>query len=300
MAGFEPCLGVHVSVAGGLHEGLRAGAALGCRCVQVFTRNQRQWEAKPISGEEAALWTEARQATGIARVVSHGSYLLNLAATERGTRERSVKALKAEMCRCVALGIESVVIHPGAHVGAGVSEGVKRVGGGLNRVLQSVAGPTRILLENSAGQGSSLGCALEELAQMRELVEQPERVGYCLDTCHLFAAGYDFRTPKGYASVMEQIESAIGVAHVHCLHLNDSDRAFDSRVDRHAHIGRGRIGTRGFGHFVRDGRWRDVPMILETPKGTDEKGEQWDTVNLGRLRRLARRSGGVGKPGAQR
>ena len=220
--------------------------------------------------------------------VSHGSYLINLASPDERVWGMSVDLLAEELRRCGALGIPFFVSHPGAHMGAGEEEGIKRVAAAIDRAHAMVpANGVVTCLEVTAGQGSCLGCKLEHLAGIIDLVKKPKRVGVCLDTAHLFAAGYDFRGRK-YGAFIKELDGVIGISRVQVWHVNDSKKELGSRVDRHAHIGKGFIGLEGFRPLVRDERWAEVPKILETPKEKDEKGREWDEVNLRVLRRLAK------------
>jgi len=282
-------LGAHMSVAGGFQNAFLAGAAAGCNCLQIFVKNQRQWNAPKLRHEQVVDYVEAARQSSLSPVVAHASYLLNLASPTAATRRRSVSALVDELRRCEALGVESLVLHPGSHLDSSLAAGVKNIAKSLNAVHNRSSGfRTRILLETTAGQGTSIGHRFEHLRDILGLVKAPGRVGVCLDTCHLFAAGYDFRSPTGYKAVMDDLERTIQLRNVHCIHVNDSKRPLGSRVDRHEHIGKGEIGARGFAHFVNDTRLIGVPMILETPKGKDDRGRDFDRMNLQRLRRLAR------------
>ena len=202
-------------------------------------------------------------------------------------RRRSISALLDELQRCELLGIDALVVHPGSHISGSIEAGVRLVSRSLDAIHRRRAGyRTTILLETTAGQGTSIGHRFEHLAAIRGLIMEPCRVGVCLDTCHLFAAGYDFRTLQAYKAMISELESVINLSAVGCIHLNDSRRPLGSRVDRHEHIGKGKIGKRGFANFLNDPRFADVPMILETPKGKDGRGTDFDMVNLKRLRKL--------------
>jgi len=273
-------LGTHVSTAGGVHEGVARGVALGCEAIQVFTRNQRQWSPRPLPADEVRRYRRAAREAGYStRVVSHASYLINLCATDPRLLARSRAAFRDELERCRALGIPYLCVHPGSHLGAGEEAGLAQVAASVREALRAVRGVT-VLLENTAGQGTNLGWRLEHLAGIARLVGS-RRVGFCIDTCHLFAAGYDLRSPRAYERTMEQV-SALG--RVRAFHLNDSRFGLGERRDRHAHIGKGAIGARAFGRLVRDPRWAELPGLLETPK----EGEG-DRRNLDLLRRMRRR-----------
>jgi len=282
-----PPIGVHVSIAGGFQNAFAAGDRLACDCMQIFVKNQRQWHAPPLTDEQIALYRHGQRETGISPVVAHAGYLPNLASPDRRVRGRSVSAIADELDRCHALGISALVVHPGSYIRGSLCAGISRVARSLNEILRKCHGyGTAILLETTAGQGTSVGHRFEQLASIRALVYEPKRVGVCLDTCHVFAAGYDFRTPEKYRVTIDELDSVIGLAHVRCIHVNDSKRELGSRIDRHEHIGKGHIGKHGFAHFLNDPRLAHVPMILETPKGVDGRGKDFDKVNLKRLRML--------------
>ena len=278
-----------MSVAGGLENAFTSGRAVGCDCLQIFVKNQRQWRAGPLTDDQVFRFREARSATGLAPVVAHASYLLNLASPARSTREMSVDAMVDELTRCETLGVEALVFHPGAHLTGTIDEGILHIAESLDEVHRRCAGfHTMVLLETTAGQGSAIGWHFGQLAAIVDRVREADRLGVCLDTCHLFAAGYDFRSAEGYAAMIDQLDRTIGIPRVRCIHTNDSKKNLGSRVDRHEHIGKGKIGKTGFAHFVNDPRFRDVPFILETPKGKDGRGTDLDMLNLKRLRALAR------------
>ena len=282
-----PRFGVHLSVAGGLENACHAAVQIGCDCLQIFVKNQRQWNAPDLTPEQIERFRSARQDADLAPVVAHASYLLNLASPDRSQRRRSVRALADEYDRCEKLGVDCLVFHPGAHMDGTPAAGIKRIVSSLNEVVRRCdEGRCMILLETTAGQGTSIGFRFEQIGAILEGVKDSSRLGVCLDTCHLFAAGYDFRTAQGYATMMDELDRAIGVASVRCIHMNDSKREVGSRVDRHEHLGKGKIGKRGLARFVNDARWHLVPMILETPKGQDGRGTDLDKVNIKRLRAL--------------
>jgi len=276
-----------MSVAGGLENAIDAATAAGCDCLQIFVKNQRQWNAAPLTDEQIARYMSAQQASSIAPVVAHATYLLNLASADRALREKSIRCMIDELERCEALGVASLIFHPGAHMNSTPGEGMKRVSKSLDAVHKSCKGfHSRILLETTAGQGTALGWRFEQIAEIIDQTAAPERLGVCLDTCHLFAAGYDFRTRKGYEAMMAEMDESFGCDRVECIHTNDSKREAGSRVDRHDHIGKGKIGKAAFAHFVNDPHFRDVPFILETPKGQTGRGTDLDVVNLRKLRAL--------------
>ncbi len=282
-------LGAHLSVAGGLENALHTARRFDCGCLQIFVKNQRQWRATPLTADQVERFRAAHEQIKSAPLIAHACYLINLASPDETIRQRSVAALAEEADRCDALGVSFLVVHAGAAKGALLKEALRRVARSVTEVEQLRTGrTTMLLLEATAGQGSAVGHRLEHLTAIREAVDAPDRLGFCLDTCHLFAAGYDFRTSKSYASLMDEIDHVIGLSSVKCIHVNDSKRELGSRVDRHEHIGKGKIGKPGFAHFLNDPCWTGTPLILETPKGTDGRGADFDRINLKRLRSLSR------------
>jgi deoxyribonuclease-4 len=275
-----------MSIAGGLAEAFARGRAAGCDTIQIFTKSNSQWRARPLEEREVEAFRAAEHQSGVSPVLAHTSYLINVASPEPMLFRKSVEALCLEAERAESLGVPSLVLHPGAHLGRGIEEGLKRVAEALD-ILHARLPDTRlrILLEGTAGQGTALGVRFEELAAMFALVAHPERLGVCLDTCHLFAAGYEIRTAKGYRETLRAFEATVGLHRLKAIHLNDSKGDRGSRVDRHEHIGKGRIGREGFRHFVRDRRLDGIPMILETPK--DDDPLRADRRNLRILRTLA-------------
>jgi deoxyribonuclease-4 len=278
--------GAHLSIAGGMHRALERARALGCRSLQVFVKNQRQWRTSALRKDDLRRWYELLE--GFGPVVAHAGYLINIASPQGRLWRRSIDALGQELRRCAVLRIPYLILHPGSATGSRPGHALKRAAAALNEVLD-MAGelPVAILLESTAGQGSALGSAFAELGALIAELEQPQRAGVCLDTCHLFAAGYDFRHKAGYRAMLQAADEAFGLWRVRCWHLNDSRGELGCRRDRHEHIGRGRIGVGGFRNILLDARFAEVPMILETPKGTGPGGVDWDRINLRRLRRIA-------------
>ncbi len=273
-----------MSIAGGVSEALARGHSIGCECVQIFTKSSRQWFAKPYSAEEVAAFKQRHRETGIAAIIAHDSYLLNLGAPDKALRKRSVEGLADELNRCELLGVPYLVVHPGAHVGAGEDAGLRTIAASIDEAHSACTGyRTRIALENTAGQGSNLGYRFEQLRRIFELVKESERLALCFDTEHAFAAGYDLSTAEGYERTFTELGEHIPLARVVAFHLNDSVKPFHSRVDRHAHIGHGHIGLEAFRRLVNDRRFFGLPMCLETPKGDDLKE---DVENLRTLRGL--------------
>ena len=284
-----PRFGAHMSVAGGLQHAFSASLAAGCDCLQIFVKNQRQWKASPLTDEQIALYKEAESATRLAPVVAHATYLLNLASPDATIRDKSIRCITDELQRCEALGVMGLIFHPGAHMDDTIEAGIKRIAKALDQVHSTCAGfGSMILLETTAGQGTAIGWQFDQIASILDQSKAPDRLGVCLDTCHLFAAGYDFRSAEGYEAMIDEMDDTFGVRSIKCIHVNDSKRECGSRVDRHEHIGKGKIGKQGFAHFVNDKRFAGVPLILETPKGKDGRGSDLDKVNLKRLRKLIR------------
>jgi deoxyribonuclease-4 len=278
-------LGSHMSVAGGVHTAFARAESVGGTALQIFVKNASQWAAKPLPEEEIRLFAEERKRTGILPVVAHDSYLINLASPAAALWKMSIRAMVNELERCELLALDGLVAHPGSHVGSGESQGLKRIAQGLDDVFRRSPGlRVPILLETTAGQGSNLGWRFEQLATIRDLVREPERISFCLDTCHVFAAGYDLRTAGAVAATLDEFDQVCGLRDLKAVHLNDSLKPFESRRDRHAHIGEGEIGRAGFAAFMTDPRLADVPMVLETPKGDEAKE---DARNLELIRALA-------------
>lgn len=274
-------IGAHISIAGGLWKAIERGESLGCEAIQVFTKNQLQWRASPISESVGSRFMAAWSRSAIKKVVAHASYLLNLASGKE-KREKSVAVLAEEIERCEALGIEDLVLHPGSHLGEGLEYGRELVAEGLKCALERTSGMrTRVLLETMSGQGYSIGTTIEDLAWILDRVDDPSRAGICLDTCHLFAGGYELRGRTSYDRFVRSVEKHIGLERVGCWHLNDSKAEMGSRIDRHQHLGEGFLGLDLFSSIITDPRWKDVPCLLETPKGPPG-----DRGNIALLRKL--------------
>jgi|YNPBryantNP2012_1023418.scaffolds.fasta_scaffold02885_6 deoxyribonuclease-4 len=277
-------LGAHESIAGGLHKAFDHARTAGCDALQIFVKSSRSWAVSPLSDEEIALFRMKASETGIHPVVGHASYLLNPATPDDELWARSRDMLIIELERCEALGIPYLVLHPGSHREAGEEAGLARIARALGEVHAATPGlQARILLETTAGQGSDLGYRFEHIAWLLEHTPQGERLGVCLDTCHVFAAGYELRTPEGYAATMELFDRIVGLERLYVVHLNDSKGDLGSRKDRHEHIGRGRIGLAGFRNVLNDPNLEGLPGLLETPKGDDLRE---DIENLAVLRSL--------------
>ena len=281
----KPFLGAHMSIAGGLHKSIDRIKKVGGNALQIFTRNQRQWNAKPLSEQEITQFLEKRDQAHIKYVASHASYLVNLAATKQEILHKSINAMTDELNRCQKLGIDWIVIHPGSHGGRGSQQGLEQITQAIDEIIE-LAGPSNnrtILLETTAGQGSSLGAKFEELSFILNHSQNPDRLGICVDTCHIFAAGYDISTKKEYEKTFKEFDKIIGIEHIKMFHLNDSKKGLGSRVDRHEHIGKGEIGLKAFECLINDSRFQHIPMVLETPKS---KELIEDIENLNTLRSL--------------
>jgi len=279
-------LGAHMSIAGGVERAAERGRSVGCNTIQIFTKNNNQWNAKPLTDEQVEKFHRSQAETKITPIFAHDSYLINLATPQRENYQKSFNAFLDEMQRAERLGLPYLVMHPGAHLGAGESRGLKKVIDSFNRLHKKTPGYRLVvLLETTAGQGTGLGYRFEHLAEIIEGVEEPQRLGVCFDTCHVLAAGYDIRTPSGYRKVMREFDETVGLDRLRAFHLNDSKKPLGSRVDRHEHIGKGHVGLEAFRMILGSRRFRKVPMVLETPKGPDMAE---DRVNLETLRRLAR------------
>lgn len=259
-------LGAHVPITGGVFNAPGNGQAIGAEAIQIFTRNQMQWASRPLGADEAAAFREALAKSGVRRVLTHGSYLMNLASPNADFLTRSRACLVTEIGRCHQLGIPYVVLHPGAHMGLGEEEGLSAIARSLDHVLERTKGlDVMPLLEVTAGQGTCLGHRFEHLASIFDRVREHERVGVCLDTCHLYAAGYDLATPEGYEETLRAFGAVVGFSKLKAVHLNDSKRELGSRVDRHARAGEGRLGLGTFARIVNDRRFRGLPLVVETP-----------------------------------
>lgn len=306
--------GSHLSVAGGMHNAVDDAVSLGLDCVQVFTKNQQQWKATPLKEEAVSAWRGALESAGwwaenaLARphrTVSHASYLINLASPDDELWNKSIGLMRVEIERCHELSIPLLVHHPGAYTTSDSESGLARIARAYRELFRQTRGARVIsLLENTVGSGSNLGGRFEELGRLRSMIVEtagePGRVGFCIDTCHAHASGYDLSDRAKAEAVLDELDAVCGLEHVHALHLNDSVKGVGSRADRHAHIGEGTIcrrdgavggakvplGRSGFAAVVNRAAFRGVPMLMETPKGEDERGRSLDSINLSRLRRL--------------
>lgn len=264
----ETLLGAHVSIAGGLHNAIDIGTDLECNAIQIFTRSNRQWAFDLLDEAEAQAFKEAQKDSPIKAVVSHASYLINIGSPKPLVRNRSLKALIAEYTRCTQADIPYLVLHPGACLESDEATCIGQISDLLSQTLAAVKSPTKILLENMAGQGSCIGKNFEQIAQIRSLTEQNKKIGVCFDTCHAFAAGYDFTTEKSYNDLWNSFDKIIGLNHLCAMHLNDSQKERGSHIDRHEDIGQGKIGLKAFRFIMNDERFRGIPKIIETPQSS--------------------------------
>jgi deoxyribonuclease-4 len=279
-----PLLGAHMSIAGGVGNALLEGKKVDCDAIQIFTKSSRQWASKPYSKEEIQQFEINRKETGITRIIAHDSYLLNLGSPDSVLRARSLAAFIDELERCETLAVANLIAHPGSHTGAGEAEGIKTIAKSLDEVHKACPGyHVNVTLEITAGQGSNLGYRFQQIRDIMDATKESERLRVCFDTEHAFAAGYDIRTKDGYERTFLEFDDAIGIEHLAAFHLNDSKKEFNSRVDRHEHIGKGFIGIEAFRLLMNDKRFWGLPMCLETPKGPDLKE---DRENLTLLRSL--------------
>jgi deoxyribonuclease-4 len=273
-----------MSIAGGVDQAVLRGKKLHCETIQIFVKSNVQWRMRLLRQGERERFLAARRECGIEPIFAHCSYLINLASANRTVRLKSIATLKAEIRRSADLRLPFIVVHPGSHGGRGEREGIGKIVDALDEILEETRGlAVHILLETMAGQGSSLGYRFDHLAEIIAAAAQPRRLGVCFDTCHVFAAGYDIRTEKGYGKVMEELDKVLGLGRVKACHLNDCKGALGSHLDRHEHIGKGRLGKKVFALLLNDKRLGGLPMVLETPKGKEMKE---DRRNLRVLRSL--------------
>jgi deoxyribonuclease IV len=280
----EHLLGAHTSIRGGVANAVDLAVEHNFNTMQIFTKNNNRWAAKPLTLDEVQGFRQKVEQSHLEKIVAHDSYLINLCATDKEMLKKSGEAFVDELTRCELLGIPYLNFHPGAHGGAGEEAGIKIIADSINKVHQQTKDYTvSTMLELTAGQGSAIGYRFEHLAMIIELIDEQERMSVCIDTAHLFAAGYDFRTPETYAKTFKEFDEIIGLNRLKCFHINDSKKDLGSRVDRHEHIGKGKIGLEGFRLLMNDKRFSGIPKILETPKG---KEMLEDIENLNTLRSL--------------
>lgn len=281
-----PLIGAHMSIAGGLHLAFERGASAGCATIQIFTKNNNQWNAKPLTDVEVQQFKSAQKKFKIKPVAAHTAYLINLCASNKDILEKSRLAFAEELRRCELLKIPYLIFHPGAHTSAGETEGIKKIIESLNLAHEETKNfKVKSVLETTAGQGSSIGYRFEQLKEIIDRVDNPERMAVCIDTSHVFAAGYDIRNEIVYRKTMNEFNNIVGIKNLAVIHCNDSKKELGSRVDRHEHIGKGTVGKEAFRLIMQDKRLTKIPKILETPKGAEMEE---DRMNLAVLRKLAR------------
>lgn len=273
-------LGAHTSISGGVSKAVDLAQSLGFTAMQIFSKNNNRWYSKPLSREEISSFRSKLAASGIKYVCVHDCYLINLCATSPEIYTKSVDAFVDEIERCHQLGIEDLNFHPGAHCGAGEDEGIKAIAGTINKAHDRTQGyKVNSMLEATAGQGTNLGYRFEQLRKIIDLVDDKSRMKVCIDTAHIFAAGYDIKNPDSYEKVIKEFDDIIGLDLLKCFHMNDSKKELGTRVDRHEHIGKGFIGLEGFANIMNDKRLRHIPKILETPKGKEHL-EDVENINV--------------------
>jgi deoxyribonuclease-4 len=275
-------LGAHVSISGAIHMSVDRAVELGCTTFQIFTRNPRGWTYTKLKKAEVDEFSRKFEAAGFRVAMAHMPYLPNIASPKKDIYEKSVRSLVAELERCGALGLELLVVHVGSHLGAGLEKGVEQVANAVNRAVEAVDNQVKVLLENMAGQRNSCGSRFEDIAEILSRVKNADRVGVCLDTCHLLAAGYDIRSEEAVEATISRFDKVVGLNRLWAVHLNDSKGALGSGLDRHEHIGMGNIGENGFKAFINHPAIRDKPMVIETPE--DERGNY--ATDLAKLRKL--------------
>ncbi|MCX5922782.1 MAG: deoxyribonuclease IV [Candidatus Dependentiae bacterium] len=258
-------LGAHVSIAGGFEKAIEHGESINCTAIQIFTKSNRQWAAKAITPEEASRFIDAKKQSFIQSVSAHATYLINLGSPDSATQKKSITAVTDELDRCHMLDIPFLILHPGASLSSSEEDCLQRITDNLNEAMSKATGNTMVLLENMAGQGSVIGYKFEHLAFIRKNSDFKSKVGVCFDTCHAFAAGYDFSTPKSYETMWQEFDATIGLSHLKVIHINDSKKECDSKVDRHEDIGKGKLGLEPFRMLFNDPQWFNIPKILETP-----------------------------------
>ena len=279
--------GAHESISGGVFNAIERGQTATCDTIQIFNKSNSQWRAKKIEQAELDKYFQMIEETGVTVATSHSSYLINIASPDKELNEKSYKSLKDEMERCEMLKIPNLVMHPGSHVGTGEDAGIKRIIKNLNKLFKELKdNNVCLLLETTAGQGSHLGYTFEQIGEMIDGAKIQNQIGVCLDTCHIFAAGYPISDPKEYKKTMKKFDDIIGLDKLRIIHMNDSKKEFGSRRDRHEHIGKGHIGIEAFRNIVNDKRLKNIPMILETPKEEELKE---DIENLKVLRSLVKK-----------
>lgn len=274
-------LGAHMLIADGLSNSIEKGEELGCTTIQIFTKSARQWKGRALELEKIKEFKEKHKKSFIGPIAAHASYLLNIGSPNEATQHRSIAALADELSRCDQLGIDFLVLHPGSALDNSQEECIKTITHSINQVFDSIETKTKLLLETTAGQGTNVGHTFEQLAAIIKNIHDKSRIGVCLDTCHIYSAGYDISTPKAYEEVWAKFDKIIGHKYLNLIHLNDSATKLGSKKDRHAHIGEGEIGLEGFRLLINDPKLVNIPKVLETPKGIIEDAANLTTlVNL--------------------
>lgn len=280
-------LGAHISIEGGVENAPLRGKKAGCQVIQIFTKNNNRWKSRQLTDKDIENFKKNAADTGVIPSASHTAYLINLASPAPITYKKSLEAFYDEMARADKLGLPYLIFHPGAHLGSGEEKGLERIANSINTLLNRADNfKPMLLLETTAGQGTHLGYKFEHLSKIIEMTDKKKRLGVCVDTCHIFAAGYDISNKSGYKKTFEDFDRIIGIGRLKVFHINDSRKGLGSRVDRHEHIGKGKIGLAAFGLLLSDSRFENIPMILETPKG---KTMREDKRNLSVLRGLKER-----------
>jgi len=282
IAGSGRLMGVHCSISGGIYNAPIEGGAIGCNAIQLFTGSNQQWKSKAISEEDAARFRDEMKSCGIKIAFSHTTYLINLAAPDSEILKKSIDAMTKELLRCELLGIPFAVLHPGSRKDKPLDWGIARIADSINKIVDVTADcKAKIALETTAGAGSSIGGRFEELAEIRGKVEAKDRIGFCLDTCHIFTAGYELRTSDGYKKTWADFKNTIGMKNLLAVHVNDSKFGIGTHKDRHENIGDGEIGLAGFKNLMNDPALKKIPLVLETPKGDAPPAA--DLKNLSKL-----------------
>ncbi|MBD3228337.1 MAG: deoxyribonuclease IV [Candidatus Lokiarchaeota archaeon] len=263
-------LGAHMSIAKAPYLAITRGKKIDSETIQIFVKSNRRWNAKPMSQKKIDEFIETRKKSNINPIFSHNTYLVNLASTDEKTLQKSIKCFRYEILTSEKLGLEYIVMHPGSHLGDGEEKGIKKISSNLRKlILDTEEAKIKILIETTAGQGTNIGYKFDQIKKILDQVDVEERTGVCLDTCHIFASGYDFRTEKDYNKMIDELNSLFGLEQISAVHLNDSVGELGSRLDRHEHIGKGKIGLDGFKNFLLDKRFENIPGVLETPKSKD-------------------------------
>lgn len=288
-AAWQPVVGGHMSIAGGLYKSIDRAQEVGATCMQIFTKSNKQWAAKKITQEDAQQFKERWKNSTIGAVVVHASYLINVGSSQHALRTKSIHALREELERCDMLDIPYLIVHPGAATNSSAAECIEMIANSINEIFDTYQGRAKLLLENTAGQGTAVGTTLEQLAAIYKKIQHKKSIGFCIDTCHAFAAGYDLSTKKGYQSFWQKFDELIGIEKLRAIHCNDSKKKIGCKVDRHEDIGKGELGLESFRLLMNDERFGHIPKICETPKGDDERAN--DARNIETLKKLINSSG---------